>query len=49
MDVVICICAVSADLVVIVVTWRRTYRLWREASRQGEPRPVMSLLLRDGK
>lgn len=39
---------VSADLVVIVITWRRTYRLWREASRQGEPSRLMSLVLRDG-
>ena len=47
-DIVICVCAVSADLAVIVVTWRRTYRLWREASRQGESSPLMSIVLRDG-
>ena len=47
-DIVICACAVLADLVVMIVTWRRTYRSWQAALRLGEPRPVMNLLLRDG-
>ena len=47
-DIVICVSAVSADLAVIVVTWSRTYGLWREASRQGESSPLVSIVLRDG-
>jgi len=33
LDVVACACAVLSDLIVIIITWCRTYGLWRHTSR----------------
>ena len=37
-----------ADVLVIAVTWRRTFRLVREASRLGIPTSISSVMLKDG-
>ncbi|KAH9840588.1 uncharacterized protein C8Q71DRAFT_740174 [Rhodofomes roseus] len=48
LDAVACVCAVLSDLIVIVVTWRRTYRLWREGLRSKTALPLITLIFRDG-
>lgn len=49
MEIVICVCAVSTDLAVIVFTWRRTYKLWRDGVKYKMSTPLTTLVLRDGK
>lgn len=41
-------CLIAADLLVLVVTWRHTYKLRREASAISLKTPMVTLLLRDG-
>ncbi|KAI0729078.1 hypothetical protein C8Q72DRAFT_831252 [Fomitopsis betulina] len=41
-------CLIAADLLVLVVTWRHTYRLNKEARAISLKTPMVTLLLRDG-
>ncbi|EMD37038.1 hypothetical protein CERSUDRAFT_124023 [Gelatoporia subvermispora B] len=41
-------CAIAADVLLLVVTWYKTYALKREASRNNVEVPLASMLLRDG-
>ncbi len=40
---------IAADILVLVLTWMKTYRNYKEATRVGLQAKVSSLLLRDGK
>lgn len=40
--------AIIGDTIVLVVTWAKTFRLWREARRLRMPFAVSTCLLRDG-
>ncbi|OCH88097.1 hypothetical protein OBBRIDRAFT_735073, partial [Obba rivulosa] len=42
------ICAMAADLLIILVTWYRTFTLKRASDRHGIKTPLITLLLRDG-
>jgi len=42
------ICCMLADLLVLVITWRKTYTTYRTASRNNIKTPLTTLLLRDG-
>ncbi|KZT09263.1 uncharacterized protein LAESUDRAFT_722994 [Laetiporus sulphureus 93-53] len=44
----LCICAVLADLVALLVTWASTFQLAREARHNGTRAELVQLLLRDG-
>ncbi|KAI0728941.1 hypothetical protein C8Q72DRAFT_347184 [Fomitopsis betulina] len=48
MDTTIFTCTVLTDLIVIVVTWCRTYKVWLQGLRSGNPSPLMILILRGG-
>jgi len=39
---------IAADVVVLAVTWWRTYKIHSEAKRNGVQAPLATLLLRDG-
>ncbi|EMD37433.1 hypothetical protein CERSUDRAFT_65109 [Gelatoporia subvermispora B] len=38
-----------ADLLVLLITWRKTYGLYRISKRNNVPAPILGLLLKDGK
>ena len=42
------VCAIVSDLLVIIITWWRTYAMKREADRLHIKASLASLLLRDG-
>ncbi|EMD33639.1 hypothetical protein CERSUDRAFT_98202 [Gelatoporia subvermispora B] len=42
------VCTVASDLIVLVVTWSKTFTLKRESARHGIKTPLSTLLLRDG-
>ena len=48
MTIVTRVCAIVSDLLVITITWRRTYAMKREADRLHIKASLASLLLRDG-
>lgn len=39
---------VLADMIVLVITWMKTWRKWREAMHLNSPFSVTTCLLRDG-
>ena len=43
-----CVCAITADALVLGATWYQTYRTWRQAVQGGIRVPLSTLLLRDG-
>ena len=38
----------AADLIVLVLTWIKTFRQWREGRKLNVPFPISACLLRDG-
>ncbi|OCH87918.1 hypothetical protein OBBRIDRAFT_836984 [Obba rivulosa] len=42
------LCAIAADVLILVVTWHKTYATKREADRHGIKTPLAAMLLRDG-
>lgn len=43
------LCVIAADVLLLVVTWRKTYATKRDADRYGIETPFATMLLRDGK
>lgn len=41
-------CVVLSDLIVVGVTWQKTFRQWREGRRLNVPLSISTCLLRDG-
>ncbi len=39
---------IAADILVLALTWRLTFRHWREGVRAGMRTPLSTMLLRDG-
>lgn len=41
-------CLMTADALVVVVTWHKTYSTYRMAARSNIKTPLATMLLRDG-
>ncbi|EPS97895.1 hypothetical protein FOMPIDRAFT_1127493, partial [Fomitopsis schrenkii] len=48
-DTAIFASTVLTDLIVIVVTWRKTNRMWLQGRKSGTSSPLIILILRDGR
>ncbi|OCH87151.1 hypothetical protein OBBRIDRAFT_806256 [Obba rivulosa] len=46
--IIICVCSITSDVIVIAVTWLKTYNISRAAIRSNIRSPLSTLLLRDG-
>lgn len=41
-------CVITSDVIVLVITWVKTFKIKREAVRNNVSVPLVSMLLRDG-
>jgi hypothetical protein len=44
-----CAAAIGSEVIVLILTWIKTYGQWRESRRLKMPVSLSTLLLRDGK
>lgn len=42
------VCAIAADVLVLVVIWKKTWHTHREAAKHDIKTPLATMLLRDG-
>ena len=47
-DYVASACTILADLLLLILTWIKTFKLWLELRRLKMPTSITTLLLRDG-
>lgn len=38
----------ASDTLLVILTWLKTFNMWRESTRLGIKTPVVTLILRDG-